>query len=474
MPDLIKQVYFLVVLIAAASLSLPDTEPYAQMNTSYVEKAESALERISSGPELNSFITLDAKGALEQAAVLDAADPRQDLPLRGMLITIKDNIAVAGLPITGGTPALRNFHAKEDAEAVRLLRDAGVIILGKANMHELAIGITSNNAAYGAVGNAHNPAYIPGGSSGGTAAAIAAGFVDAGLGSDTGGSSRIPAALNGIIGFRPTTGRYSSEGVLRISNTRDTIGPMGNTVTDVVRLDSVMSGDGDGTIRPAELAGLRLGVPRATFYDNLDPPVAAAMEAALNALSEAGVVLVEADLVDVPELNELVGFPVVLYEIARLIPEWLAVNETGIGFDELVNNIASPDVKGIMGSVITEPVPEEAYLAALNRDRPALRQAYVDYFQANNVEAVIFPTTPLVARPIATSDEVVTINGQEIPTFPAYIRSTDPGSNAGIPGLSIPAGESGDGLPVGIEIDGPENSDLRLLSIGLAIEELLD
>jgi len=443
------------------------------MKTTYIDKVEAFLQKISSRPELNAFITLDAEGAREQAAALDASNSGGEFALEGMVISVKDNIAVAGLPITGGTPSLRHFRATQDAATVRRLRDAGAIILGKANMHELAVGITSNNAGFGAVGNAHAPACIPGGSSGGTAAAIAAGFVDAGLGTDTGGSSRIPAALNGIAGFRPTTGRYSSDGILRISNTRDTIGPMANTVADVVRLDNVMSGDGDGSVQPEKLAGLRVGVPRATFYDNLDPPVAAAMDNALQALRDAGVKLIEADLPDVFELNEKVGFPVVLYEIIRLVPEWLAANDAGITFAALLDGVASPDVKGILGSAVNEPIPEEVYRAALDTHRPALQQAYREYFREHNVEAIIFPTTPLVARPIATSDEMVVINGTEIPTFPAYIRNTDPASNAGIPGLSLPAGKSPEGLPVGLEIDGPAGSDRRLLSIGLAIERIV-
>jgi Asp-tRNA(Asn)/Glu-tRNA(Gln) amidotransferase A subunit family amidase len=463
----------LLSYLAVVSVAFVMTVSHGQEGGELVAKVEAALQRISDGAELNAFITVDAQGAREQARRLDAGDDNQPGPLRGMTITVKDNIEVAGLPITGGTPTLREFIATDDAEAIRLLREAGVIILGKANMHELAIGITSNNAAFGAVGNAHNPAYIPGGSSGGTATAIAAGFVDAGLGTDTGGSSRIPAALNGIVGLRPTTGRYSGEGVIKISPTRDTIGPMAPTVAVTALLDTVLAGENAGELVATDLDGLRIGVPRGYFYDNLDPPVAAAMDDVLEALAQAGAVLVEADLVNVPELSGKVGFPIVLYETARVVPAWLEAKQTGITLEELYEGIASPDVKAIMGSVINEPVPEEAYIVALETDRPALQKAYADYFETHNVEAVIFPTTPLVARPIADSDEVVMVNGEEIPTFAAYIRNTDPGSNAGIPGLSIPAGESPDGLPVGVEIDGPADSDRRLLAIGLAIEKLV-
>ena len=178
-----------------------------------------------------------------------------------------------------------------DAEVVARLKAAGAIILGKSNMHELAYGITSNNAYFGAVGNITDKEYIAGGSSGGSAVAVAAGITNASLGTDTGGSVRIPAALNGLVGFRPTTERYPSDGLTLISQTRDTVGTIARTVGEVALLDAVLTGQAlDG--QTADLIGLRLGVPKAYFYDNLEPAIAEQMSALLTALERAGVDLV--------------------------------------------------------------------------------------------------------------------------------------------------------------------------------------
>lgn len=419
---------------------------------------------------INAFITVDTKGALEAAKQLDRSDA--ELLLRGFTLAIKDNIEVAGLPSTAGTKSLKAFIPKKDATVVARLKAAGAVVIGKANLHELAYGITSNNYAFGAVGNAHNPDYFAGGSSGGTAVAIAAGLARAGLGTDTGGSSRIPAALNGIVGFRPTVGRYPNDGLVLISNTRDTVGPMGLNVSDVALMDAVLSNDSPG-LEQIEANSLRLGVPRTYFYDDLDPQVKQAMESVLLKLAATGVTLVEADL-NVAALNAKVGFPIVLYETGQLLPQYLTRNQIGLSVEKFLANIASPDVKGILTKALGGSISEASYKEALELFRPQLQQAYRDYFSRNKVDAIIFPTTPLPARLIQGSDTMVELNGKQVPTFPTYIRNVDPSSNAGIPGLSIPINPANeDSLPVGMEIESLAGQDRRLLAIGQLIETIL-
>jgi Asp-tRNA(Asn)/Glu-tRNA(Gln) amidotransferase A subunit family amidase len=445
------------------------------------ELTQAYIARADANPGLNVYITLDRAGALAAARRADAAlaTGRSLGPLHGVPLVVKDNTHVAGLPNTAATPALRGFVPKESAPTVQKLVDAGAVVLGKTNMHELAFGISGYNEAFFTaepIGtrNPYDRTRIAGGSSSGTGAAIGARLAPGGLGSDTGGSVRIPAALSGGAGLRPTLGRYSQDGVTPISHSRDTVGPMAQTVADVALLDAVIIGGRPPA--PAALGGVRLGVYRGYFFKDLDVDTRAVSEGALEKLRRVGVTIVDVDMPDLQKANDAASFPVALYEAYDDLKAYLAKYQTGVSVEQVAAAIASKDVKGTYDDLVVPrklPTPNgmidgaSAYAAAMRDARPALVKVYTDTFQRYGIDALIGPTTPAVA---ATQGP----EASSLPTFLLFIRNTDPGSNAGIPGLTIPAGlGSSSGLPVGISLDGPRGSDQRLLAIGIAIERVL-
>ena len=447
----------------------------------YVTSRLDRAERLS---DLNAFIVLDRAGAIAQARLVDAMRAAGSaLPvLAGLPIVVKDNINTRDLPTTAGTPALRGARPNANAPALQRLLDAGAIVIGKTNLHELAFGITSTNlsAFAGPVKNPYDKTRIPGGSSGGTAAAIAARIVPSGLGTDTGGSTRVPAALCGIVGLRPSVGnggadrRYDGAGVVPISHTRDTVGPMGRSVADVALLDAVVTGS--APVAAVSLAGVRVGVP-ASFWAGLEGQVAAVVVDARSRLAAAGVVFVDVDIAGLAALNDKVSFPIALHEPIADIPAYLAASGiTGVDLAGIAAQVASPDVKGAFGAVMADAAGP-GYASAVGVFRPQMQALYAEYFRANRLDAMMFPTTVATAVPIdavAGSGKVSIDGGAPVDTFGTFIRNTDPGSNAGIPGLALPAGMSRSGLPVGIELDGPLGRDRRLLAIGLAMENVLD
>ena len=438
---------------------------------SAVEYVQSMLERNREVAHLNAVICLDEDSLLHAASQRDGYRQDNNNPvLLGAPLLLKDNINSADLPTTGCTPALKGHFPPANAPVAQLLLDAGAVIFGKANMHELAFGITNNNPTFGPARNPYNPDLIPGGSSGGTAVAIGAGILPAGLGTDTGGSTRLPAALCGICGFRPTVGRYPAAGVIPISTTRDTPGPMARAVEDIQLLDRVMAAD-PGPVETINLADVRLGVPRAYYYENLETGMENIIESTLDLLAASCKVLVEVDLERVSELNDKVGFPVALYEARRDMIEYLTTSAPGVSIEDLLAQIASPDVKEVYSAVVSgAAVTEAAYRDAITVHRPEMQAVFSNYFADNNLDGLVIPTVPLTAPPIG-HDNTIELNGQRLPTMPTIIRNTDPSSNVGMPSLSVAVGLADNGLPVGVCLEGPAGSDRKILAIGKALQD---
>ncbi len=436
--------------------------------------ANALLARAAQCKALNAFITLEPDRVLEAARNADRARTR-GAPLgalHGLPIPVKDSVNTKDMPTTGGTAALRNFRPSADAPVVATLRNAGALVMGKTNIHELSFGWTSNNLAFGAVHNPYDLARIPGGSTGGTAAAIAARIAPLGVAEDTEGSIRVPAALCGIAGFRPTTGRYATTAVVPISALFDQIGPHARSVADLVLFDTVVAGAVE-PLQEASLRGVRFGIDR-SFFAGLDPEVERITTAALKKLEAAGAVLVE---MPVPELSRLIGLTtaqVQLHDVAPSLIRYLAQYDTNVTFEQLLASV-STDIRQQFESFVPPGSPihvsESAYEAARDVHLPELRAVFQRWFADTGAAAMVFPTTRIAATPIG--QDPVDIAGKQVPFLDAISRNIASGSTAGLPGLVLPTGLTRNGLPVSIEFDGPSGSDRKLLALGLAIEQVL-
>lgn len=450
------------------------TEPVGNRESHYssaTQAVEHFLDAEATNRSLNAYVHVDADAARRQARNVDSRNTGSQA-LKGWVFAVKDNIHVAGMPNAAGTDALRDFRPTESASVVRRLQSEGAVIFGKANMHELAYGVTNNNFAFGPARNPFDSTRIPGGSSGGSAVAVAAGLARAALGTDTGGSARIPAALTGVVGFRPTTGRYPNDGVTLISPTRDTIGLITRSVADAVAIDNALM-DRPARDQAVALKGVRLGAPRTHFLENLDPDVETAFHAAFDALRVQGAEIIPVDVGDVAALNARVGFPVVLYETSVELPRYLERNATGVTIDQLRREIKSPDVRAVTDVAFSGAVTKADYEAAVGPLRDELIAAFRRCFEQYRIDALVFPTTPITARKIDGILDGVKVRGEVRDAFATYIQNTDPGSNAGLPGISLPIGFDRDGLPIGLELDARPGDDDRLLMIALAVEKAL-
>ena len=460
-------------------LNLSAVDAIAAMKTGALTAeryAGALLERCASLKSLNAFITLDPSLVLEQAREADRrrASGAPTGPLHGLPIPVKDSLNTAQYPTSGGTPALKGFRPPADAPLVATLRAAGAIVLGKTNLHELSYGWTSNNLAFGAVHNPYDPTRIPGGSSGGTAAAIAAHMAPLGVAEDTEGSIRVPAALCGVMGFRPTTRRYSTVGAIPACSLFDQTGPEARSMADIALFDRVASGD-MREIDALPLEGVRFALWRGFWFEDLDPEVERITREALSKLRAVGAKIVEAEVPGLRDLLDHTADLIVDHDVRLELMHYLAVNGAKLSFDELVAR-ASPDIRAIFAQEVMPGskgfVSEAAYETAVKVYLPRLRRTFKDYFAHTRAAAILFPTS-LVTAPRIGDEAELSIGHRKISFDVAIGRNIAPGSRTGLPGLVMPTGIAANGLPVSMEFDGPAGTDRTLLRLGLSLERVL-
>ncbi|VTU23791.1 Mandelamide hydrolase [Variovorax sp. PBL-H6] len=433
------------------------------------------LERCETHRNLNAMTWQAAPALLEQARKLDRALAAGEAAgrLAGLPVVVKDNIDTPGFPTSAGNAWLRCDLPPGPAPVWRALEQAGALLLGKANMHELAAGATSNNPVFGRVRNPRAIDRIPGGSSGGTAAAIAAGLAPAGLGTDTSGSLRTPAAFCGIAALRPSIGparAYSLEGIVPLVAAFDTAGPMARSVDDLILLHEVISGKKVGP--PPDAGALRIGVPRGGLWEALAPAVDAVCAAALERFRAAGVALVEFDAGAL--VSEAVHCQVALGSLRRRreLRAWLAARGHEIPFDAFVDAIRSRDVRAIhVADADSDHDRAAGQAVALTRYLAVLGRRWLALMDCHALDAIAYPTTPVTAPSASEArgepDDSIVHLGARVPLGAIVSRNARFAAALGLPALALPAGYSPDGLPVGIELAARRGDDEALLALGL-------
>ena len=429
-----------------------------------LERCLARIERLD--PALNAMVTATAETARQQADACDraAAEGRWLGLLHGMPVALKDNIETAGVRTTSGAAYLADHIPNRDAPVVGRLKAQGAVLVGKANLQELAWGVVSTNPVTGQCRNPWNPEHIPGGSSGGSGAAVAAGMAHASLGTDTGGSVRIPASMTGIAGLRPTHGRISIRGITPVSVAHDTVGPMARSVADVARLFAVLAAydplDHVSRALPLDnflprlgdgIEGVRIGLARNFFFDGLDGEVEAAVRAGAGTLESLGARLFDVTLPGA--------------ETAQRWTTIMAYADACAYHRERLD--AGP---GALSQAVYERMIMGRDFSAVDyaqamRGREAWRRALAEMFET--VDLLLAPTTPRPAPPIA-DDRSLHRATQDATRF------TYGGALASIPGLSVPCGFSAGGLPIGMMLEAAWGAEPLLLRVGHAYQQATD
>ncbi len=421
---------------------------------SSVEATRAYLERIEQhDPLLRAFITVDADGALGAARAADnAPTAERNQPLHGVPIAIKDNILTRQLRTTGGSRVLADWVPDRDAPVVRRLREAGAVILGKTNLHEFAYGGTCTNVEFGAVRNPWNPEHVPGGSSGGSGVAVAAGLCAAALGTDTAGSVRLPACQCGVVGLKPTYGRTSIQDVLPLAWSLDHVGPITRTVEDAAVLLEVLAETPPPARSAVGIRGMRLGVPRGYFFDGLQSDVLAAVEQALQVLRDLGATVEDVEWPAV-HLSNSATWTIILAEAIAFHRPWFRAHPERY----------APETRANLE--LGELLPAADYIQA-QRVRAVLQQQARDIHA--RVDALVTPM--LAITPPRIGQTTVEVGGKVKEINPVFIRLADPFNLTGQPAISVPCGFGTDGLPIGLQIAAAASAEHTVLRVASAYE----
>lgn len=413
------------------------------------ELTQACLARIERrNPRLNAFITVMGESALERARALRPATAARE-PLHGLPIALKDLYDTAGVRTTAASEHWRDRVPTADAEVVRRLRAAGAVITGKANMDEFAYNFTSETSAFGIARNQWDEACSPGGSSGGSAIAVASGMSLAALGSDTGGSIRLPASFCGITGYKPTFGRVPADGVAPLAWSLDHVGPMTRSALDAALLHGVLSGQ---AVKLVAVKGLRTGIPREPYWQELDGEVERAMAEAAVTL---GRVCREVRDVKLPALELNPNSPLPKVYSTVIFAEAYAFHR------EMHARYAERYHAGTRASIeLGKPIDAATYIAA-RREMERMRSAAASEL-FRDADLLLTPTAPGVAFKLGSNPSLV------------YLRNTAPWNLFGLPTIAIPCGFSKSGLPIGLQITGRPNADAIVLSAAAAFQSETD
>ena len=447
---------------------------------SSIEKILDAADRLN--PELNSFLSVERERSLERATHLESSP--DDVPLKGVAIAVKDNICTKGIRTSCGSRILHNYEAHYDATAIKRLNAAGGIVVGKTNMDEFAMGSSNENSAFGTVKNPWDTSRVPGGSSGGSAVAVASGVVRAALGSETGGSVRQPASLCGIVGFKPTYGRISRYGLVAFASSLDNIGIFGRSTKDVADVLGVIAGRDERDSTSADvpvpdyastlgddISGTTIGVPRALFGEGIEKDVRDAVEKSIDNFASLGATMIDIELpyakygiavyyiiATAEASSNLARYDGVRYgfraeDAHELRQMYFKTREEGFG-EEVKRRI-------MLGTYVLSSGYYDAYYSKAQKVRALVKQDYVNAFQ--QCDAILTPTSPTVAFKIGErASDPLAMYLSDIYTVSANL--------AGVPGISIPCGLSSEGLPIGTQLIGNFWNEGLLLNLASAYE----